>query len=154
MSQKPTAEEKQSRIDLVASLLASGHASSHIHKIIVGKYGCTKRTVDSYIAKAKQILIEESEQPREMHIAMSLEVYRSIIRDENASHSDRISAQSRIDRLLGLEAPRRLAHEGAEGGPIQVEGRADALSIIDSDPELSARADQLAIDIAYAISRN
>ncbi|MEM9347622.1 MAG: hypothetical protein AAGB26_13495 [Planctomycetota bacterium] len=150
MSQKPTAEEKTERIDLVAYLLCMGQQTSQIHTTITSKYGCTTRTVDSYIAEAKEVLLKQSGEPRELHIAMALELYRSVLRDPNARIRDKIAAQTRIDRLLGLEAPRRHELAGVDGGPITVEDKNMALSILEN-PELRERAQQLALDAAHAL---
>ena len=153
MSQRPTLEDRAERIDQVIYLLCMGYRRSGIHEVLMSKHGCTSRTVDNYLAEARKLLAEQSGEPRHVHVGMALEIYRTVLRDKQASNKDRIAAQHRIDRLLGLEAPRRLEHAGTDGGPIKVDGQS-AASIILSSPELHARAAALAVDAARELSEN
>jgi len=63
-----------------------------------------------------QISIEEQR-------AESRARYEQIIRDPKAHIRDRIRAQTRIDRLMGLEAPVQMEVSGTGGGPIEIEAR-------------------------------
>lgn len=56
--------------------------------------------------------------PREEHQADAYAFYDSVVKDKAQKTGDRIDAQERIDKLLGLESPQQIEHSGRDGGPV------------------------------------
>lgn len=108
-------EELEVRVDYTLKLLTEGRRKSEIKKIFRQRYNVTARTVENYLSRARQILLTELKAEREEHTGRSLSVYRSILSDPKAKIKDRLAAQRRIDRLLGLEAPTRVALTDPDG---------------------------------------
>ena len=66
------------------------------------------RTIDRYIQRARAIIIAAMTGERQALIADQVMAYRAIAFDKKGSNAiARVRALERIDRLLGLEAPRR-----------------------------------------------
>jgi hypothetical protein len=72
---------------------------------LVEKYGANRRTAQSYLARAKRALLEAARRSRDEHVADAYAFYCAVISDPNAKHADKLKAQERIDKLLGLYAP-------------------------------------------------
>ena len=122
---KATAQEVERRVEMTIALLGRHAHRGQIHDYFRklktpdgSPLALNWRTTDVYIARARKRMIEESGKPKESHRLDSYHTYWSIIRDPKASNTDRLSAQSRIDRLLGLEEPQRREVTGAAGMPL------------------------------------
>lgn len=108
-------EELEKRVELVLKMLISGYRKSLIKTVLKQRYGVTARTVENYLSRAKQILLLELKEERDDQCARSLAFYRSVLSDATAKTKDKINAQRRIDLLLGLQAPTRVALTDPEG---------------------------------------
>ena len=100
---KPTRQELQKRVTATCDLLAHGVRTGDIKRVISSRFATSPRSVERYLRRAREILIQETGEDKELHRGRSLDVYRSILRDGDATHSERLAAQGRIDRILGLE---------------------------------------------------
>ena len=119
--------DTEARIEDTYRLLAKGHRPSQITEAIARKYGCSKLTaLDEYLPRAQEMMVEEASTPKEVLRAKGLAFYSSVIDDTATATRDKINAQARIDRLLGLEIPnrdgrtetkRQLVESGAESEP-------------------------------------
>ena len=111
---RPTKAEREKRITATAELLARGVRKGDIRRVIAARFDCAPRSVDRYLRCARAMLIEElDEGDTACHRARALDVYRSILRT-TASDRDRLQAQARIDKILGLEhqfTPATVQHE-------------------------------------------
>lgn len=107
----------EQRIELTHRLLASRARKGDIKKTLIARWGVSARTAENYLARARERILADSQQPREQHRANAIAFYESIIGDMQASTRDRIKAQERMDRLLGLEAPTRHVHGGEQDLP-------------------------------------
>lgn len=104
--QKPTEDELETRVELVVRLLAIGARKTTIKKVVrdhAQQPDLCARTIESYIARARDVLLAELAADRRLFRAESLETYRRIKADPKASHRDQLAAQERIDKLLALE---------------------------------------------------
>ena len=112
---RPTEKERERRIGATAELLARGVRKGDICRVIAARFDCSPRSVDRYLRHARANLIAElDEGDTQIHRARSLDVYRSVLRDQEASHHERLNAQTRIDKILGLEhqfTPLTVKHE-------------------------------------------
>lgn len=100
---KPTKIELEKRVTATADLLACGVRQGDIKRVISQRFDVSPRSVERYLRRAREILIEETGEDKELHRGKALDVYRSVLRDVGSSHSERMAAQGRIDRILGLE---------------------------------------------------
>ena len=112
---RPTEKEREQRITATAELLARGVRQGDIKRVIAQRFDCSPRSVERYLRHARAVLIEEPDEgDTQIHRARSLDVYRSVLRDQEATHHERTNAQTRIDRILGLEhqfTPATVQHE-------------------------------------------
>ena len=118
---KPTQEEWDRRVDLTHRLLSKGLRKSDIITGVVTD--CAKRGYDisrltvrnNYLVSARKRILKEINEERLDQQASSLAFYKSVLSDLKASNRDKIKAQERIDKLLGLEAPQKVAQTDSEG---------------------------------------
>lgn len=108
------------RVLLVAKLLCRGLFKSDIHRVVTERYHVHWRTADNYVVRARQLLLSNVQKTRDTLISESYGFYSSVLCDPNASMSDRLRAQERIDDLFALQAPRTQHHElsGPNGEPL------------------------------------
>lgn len=103
---KPDAKSHLERIRLVTDMLSRGYRKTDIKLLVRRKFEVTSRTVENYLSHARRMLMEELGTSRHEQRAKSLDFYRSILKDTaNANIRERIQAQMRIDKILGLEEP-------------------------------------------------
>jgi hypothetical protein len=113
---KATAEQIEKRVDFVEEQIEAGiRRRSELHKLVGKKFGVNWRTVDEYLGRARARLLERLRQTKDEFRSQSLATYQSILKNGNSR--EKILAQERIDKLLGLEAPRIFGHGGADGMP-------------------------------------
>ena len=119
------------RIDETVRLLGVGLYDHEVRAVLEKKYDVSAKTCRRYMGRARERLVDYLKLSRDDHRAYSLNWYRSVVADENASNRDKIRAVQRIDALLGLAAPRQLQIAGEGGGPVKISGPNDY-----DDPEL------------------
>ena len=110
-----TPEKKHmARIKMAKGLLERGLYDWEIKLLIAEKEDVSKRTVQRYLTKARQLMRKDTGRDREELRHDAISFYKSIISDQHAQPRDRLKAQERIDRLLGLEEP-TVIHQKVEG---------------------------------------
>jgi hypothetical protein len=107
--------ETRRRVRFVMMLLAQGKSRAYIHEFFRNNYQLTVRTAERYIARARKKMVDDVDLPKEELRAISVACYANILDDETATNKDKISARTRMDRLLGLEAPIKVAHTDSLG---------------------------------------
>jgi hypothetical protein len=65
-------------------------------------------------------MLEETGKSREQHVADSYSIYTRIV-EKTKSEQTKLKARARIDKLLGLDAPKRHEISGPDAGPITSE---------------------------------
>ena len=75
----------------------------------------TDRTIERYLARARKKIRQATKKPPEWHRLRALKFYESVVSGPDAEMGERLRAQERIVKLLGLEAPTR-HHLGGNGG--------------------------------------
>lgn len=116
---RPTELEIEQRVDDCRKMMGLGYRDGQIKKAVAKKYDMSPRSVERYLRRARDQMREELGKSREDLRAESAEVYREVVRNAD-SFDARIKAQTRIDKLYGLESPLRHEHSGPEGSPIEV----------------------------------
>lgn len=111
---KPTKKDYLSRVRLVADMMARGYRKADIKTICRKRFGVCYRTVENYIRRARKFLLSELATTREDQKARALDLYRGVIRDSsgNVTVRERLIAQQRIDKILGLEEPLTIHQQG------------------------------------------
>ena len=101
--------EYHERIEFVRKLLVQRHPKYTIKKLVRLKYGADLSyvSIEGYLTRARELLIEVLDEKRRPHRAKALAFYESILNDPKTTARDKIKAQARIDKLLGLESPQR-----------------------------------------------
>jgi len=107
-----TIEEQDERIRLVADLLALGYFKAQIKQTVISRYGVTARTAERYLSRAREMLREYTEEDIEDHRGKALKVYWGVVRDPAATPMEKVRAQQRIDKILGLESAHKVEHSG------------------------------------------
>ena len=131
---KPTNEEMAERVEYMQTLLAKDMRDGDLKRAFREMYGnLDHATILEYKARARAKNLEAMKRPKNEWVAESIEVYRDIMADPTVKPIDKIKARERIDKLLGLDAPQRTEHTGADGGPIQIESLIDAAELTDVD---------------------
>lgn len=133
---KPTKAEHRKRLELVRNLLGRGLYDGEIKAIVGKRYGIKFRTVQRYLARAREDIRRETGRDFETLRGEAYETYRSIVSDQDAKPIERIKARERIDRLMGLEAPTKVAPTTVAGEdlpPVQSQAAAIAQGLLD-DP--------------------
>ena len=110
---KGTQAEVESRIAEVEIMLGRHMRKMSIHKFMREKHGIEWRMADYYITHARDNMLERLRQTKESHRCQSLALYEEILISGNAR--EKMLAQERIDKLLGLEQPRSLNIGGIDG---------------------------------------
>src|SRR5437762_3384351 len=102
---KPTTDEKAERIELCRSMLLRRVPKSTIKKAFRQRFGAAidHATIERYLARAREVMLTDLTRGRQLLRADRLALYESILADPKAARRDKIKAQERIDKLLGLE---------------------------------------------------
>lgn len=117
---------------------------AHLHKEFMKRWGCSWRTVDRIVSRARTELAARLGRPREAFRCDSLNFYEAKTQDPKASVGDQIRARQRIDELLGLDAPRRSEISGPDGEALQIQAQVDpdALELL-SEEHISGILDRI-----------
>ena len=118
LRQRPHRSEHQQIIAACRDMFALGARNGEVKSRVSEQFGISPRTVERYMRRARDAMVEETTRSRTELRAEAAEVYRIILRDETANHFAKMKAQERIDKLFGLESPQQIEHSGRDGGPI------------------------------------
>jgi len=105
--QKPTQAELSQRVNQIHQLLVAGISRATILQHAADKWGCSERTADDYIARARVRLEKSLSVDRMANLSIALERLTSIFeRTMRVQDYQRaIAAQRELNLLLGLYAP-------------------------------------------------
>jgi len=106
---QPSKAELAERIEFVRALVSRRCLTSVIKAEFRSQFGdATHETILRYVSRARVQILADAARGRDEMRAESLAFYNGMLADPGASHRDRIRAQERIDKLLGLERPQQL----------------------------------------------
>ena len=109
--------EARERVELCRKLLASHVSDYDVERTLANTFGLSRRAAQRHLAAARQGMLAAAGRSRLEHRAEAYAFYCSLIAGSELKAADRIKAQVRIEKLLGLDP----ASPG-EGSPI--DGRA------------------------------
>ena len=99
------ANRKAERVALARQLLNARWRKGRIKEAMNAKYGLAPRTCEKYLKLARDQLVSESGQSQLEHKADAYGFYISVIEDDKSTVREKLVAQERIDKLMGLECP-------------------------------------------------
>ena len=108
---KSDPDELEARYEFTGFLLSRRLYKSDIKRNLMRKYSVSSRTCETYLAEAKRRMVDRSGRSRDEHRMDSLAFYESIVSGPESDIRDKMNAQTRIDWLLGLEAPSKFEHD-------------------------------------------
>lgn len=105
--QKPTQAELSRRVNQVHQLLVAGISRATILQHASEKWGCSERTADDYMARARVRLEGGLSTDRASNLAIAIErmnsIYEKTMRVQDYQRA--IAAQRELNQLMGLYAP-------------------------------------------------
>lgn len=123
LSRKSTDDEIARRIDYLTDLLATMPNVSRykLHDKLGKKWKVGWRMIDEYVARAREALLQRTNNNRNTIQSKAQAFYEAIISNPLEETKTRLKAQQLLVELFGANAPRRTELSGPEGGPIQTE---------------------------------
>jgi hypothetical protein len=112
--QTKSAKDLEARVEFTATLLGLGLSKSAIKKRLIEAYQCSARTCETYLSRAKDLLVQWSGQAKQEHFVEAVAFYRSVIQAQG-SVKDKLCARERLDALYGLEPPKENEHRFPDG---------------------------------------
>ncbi len=116
MRTKASKAEVERRIAVTLDLLTQGKATGDIKRALNQRFKVKHRQANTYIARARQQLLEEIGIERSELVAKHYGIYMRAISDPRATIRDQLAAVKAADELLGLQAPRKVAPTSPDGG--------------------------------------
>ena len=113
-----TRGEERERVELCRKLLASRASECDVERAAMQSFGVGRRQARRYVALARQAMLAAAGRSREVHLAEAYAFYCSLIAQTETKDADRIKAQERIEKLLGLEPPSRGEATDSDGAPL------------------------------------
>jgi hypothetical protein len=112
----------QQQTGFAARMLSRRAYKHEVIRLLKDQYGCSRRTCERILARARALLVALSDKSRDEHRDDALAWYVSVQRDPDASLETKMVSQARINRLLGLEGPVRVGlGQDPDAPPQQVE---------------------------------
>ena len=105
-------------MELCRKLLALRVSESDIERALAGKFGVGRRAARRCVALAWQRMLTAAGRSRDVHVADAYAFYCSLIANADTKDADRIKAQERIEKLLGLEPASPTETSGLDGEPL------------------------------------
>lgn len=118
---RPTHDEEAARITLCYDMLRLQKPKRDIKEAFWAKFTpegqlrCNPKTVERYISEARALIILDAQEGKEVLKEQSYATYVNVLNSDTAEHKDKIAAQTRIDKLFGLEMPTKIAPTTPDG---------------------------------------
>jgi hypothetical protein len=112
---KCTAEQKEERVEFVASMITRRFFTSEIKKAVRLKFNIEFRQCAEYIACAKKLLAKQSQMSKEDAKSIGVNVLLDVLR--TGTPHDRISAVRTLADIFGYNAPTKIEHSSDPTAP-------------------------------------
>lgn len=100
---RPTRSDERDRVELCRKLLALRASECDVERAAMQQFGVGRRKARRYLALARRAMSAAAGRSRDEHVAEAYAFYGSLIADRHAKDADRLKAQERIEKLLGLD---------------------------------------------------
>jgi hypothetical protein len=114
-------DEQAEACAIALDMLAARRYKSEISGVLRRKFNLSAQNAQRYISWARRRLCQIVSQSHKKQKIASYGLYLSVLRDLASSPREKVLAQQRIDQLLGLDAPIRMANFNLNAS---VEGKA------------------------------
>lgn len=116
---KPTSAEMEVRIAKIVDLIILGCQRQDIIRYASDKFGISIRQVETYLARARDIIRENANVDREQEIAEAVARYKRLIRDhwQNGRHQEIRKCQAEMNKLLGLNEANKIEINDVTAAP-------------------------------------
>jgi hypothetical protein len=142
---KPTNAEISRRVNEICEMMRGGCTLGQIRQHLKKAYKVSTRSCDRYLSRARARIYDATKRTDDDLRAESLAFYEGVRADLDQHIQWRLKAQERLDSLMALDKPKKVALTDANGGPATIRLQADQLE--KADPavlaQLSAAFDQL-----------
>jgi len=122
-------EEFLGRILVLAKKLSSGAKKRELKAAGMKQWKVSARTMETYLSRAREMLLEETGKTRQEHIAEAYWHYQSVIEDPKTTTREKLEARAGIRELLGLDAPTRIDAQ-VSGGVIVLHTDLDVARVV------------------------
>jgi hypothetical protein len=108
-SRRPTRTQLKERVAYVIWLIDRRAHKHEIFALLKRRYGVNARTCETYVARAREKLLARAGTTREEQRLLAYAFYESVVRDTDATLTEKVMAQARIDTIfLGVKPSRPL----------------------------------------------
>lgn len=126
------AELSDQKLAFVRGLLEVRTPLGEIKATFGKKFNCNPRSAERFITLAYELMRLDTDKTPEDHKSDAYQFYSKIVGDASEKTVDRIRAQERLDKILGLEAEIKISTNGNTSVTIQ--------------PQLSREEEQAAVE--------
>jgi hypothetical protein len=104
-------DQRDLLLRLVKKMLAMGRHASEIKQAIAQEFYLSRRSVERYMKRARQEMIEHMDMPVKQHRSEALYFYHNMMNNPKSGPRERLRARERIDKLMGLDLPASIHDE-------------------------------------------
>lgn len=134
---KPTNDEISRRVNEICTMMQGGCTVGQIRQHLKQKYGVKTRSCANYLARARKRIYDAINRTDDDLRSEALAFYEGVRSDPENHVQWRLKAQERMDALMALERPKKVALTNADGGPATIRVQAERLE--QADPEVVAK---------------
>ncbi len=104
---KATKAQIHQRVAAVHRQLVLGRTRAYILQYASSQWECSVRTTDDYIARAREMLKEQTNRDRDAHLALALARLDLVFVEayEQGVYKDALGAQHQLNKIMGFYAP-------------------------------------------------
>ena len=131
---RPTKAEVAERIEFCAACLEKRMYVGDIKRAYKKKFGDSPhQTITDYLRRARSSIASSVHSGREHHRNMAVKLYEEIIRSKSSTNGEKIRAQAELTKLVGANAPTKIAPTDSQGNDLNPEQARAAVSKIFQD---------------------
>lgn len=117
---KPTVEEYDARVEAIMDAISAQPNLTRykLHAIYCKKWKVRWETIDRYLTRAREKLLEKLKASKEQYRSNAVVFYEQVISNPLEETTNKLKAQKLLVELLGVAEPKRVEVTGAEGCPL------------------------------------
>jgi hypothetical protein len=121
MAKKATKAEVKQRTSQIIKMMTLGVSRADICQFASDNWQIDDRTTDRYIKRANDYFAETSVIDRDEQIGIAMRRYNDLYQKNMRidDYKAALATQKELSNLLGLNAPKRTEHTGADGGAME-----------------------------------
>lgn len=115
---KPTAEERQYRIEIVKGFVAQRKKKGVVKRWAKDEWGIAPRTFENYWSEAYALLLAEQDTNADDEFRLSCAYYDEFMSNDSNPPGDRLKARIAKDQLTGIQRPKKVAVTDSKGNDL------------------------------------